>query len=116
MSNDYDGGRKTSNYGDGRYSKLQHHVQSDLLYGYATDIETMRQQTQLQDKVRVQSWHSVGGSEKSVSSIKDSLGSMRQEEQKRQQLSQRVVLVGTVLGVAVSAALIVIPLVSLFSH
>lgn len=116
MSNDFDGGRKSSNYSEGRFSKLQHHVQSDLLYGYAPDVETFRLQTQVQDRVRVQSWHSVGGAEKSVSSIKGALGTMRKEEQKRNQVCQRLVLAGTIVGVSISAALIVVPLVSLFVH
>lgn len=116
MSNEFEGGRRSSNYGEGRFSKLQHHVQSDLLYGYAPNVELFRAQTQAQDRVRVQSWHSVGGSEKSVSSIKGALGTMRKEEQKRNQLCQRFILVGTVFGVGVSSALIVVPLVSLFAH
>ena len=115
-STEFNGDRKTSNYGDSKYSKLSHHVQSDLLYGYAPDVEAVRQQTQEQDRVRVQSWHSVGGSEKSVSSIKESLGSMRQGDQKRHNLGHRLMLAGTILGVSISAALIIVPLVSLFGH
>ncbi len=113
---EYQGGRASSNYGEARFSKLQHHVKSDMLWGYAPDVEAFRQQTVQSDRLRVASWHSVGGSENSVSSIKDSVGSMRVQAQKRNNLCHRMTMVLTIAGVSLSAALIIVPLYNLFNH
>lgn len=113
---EFQGGRKGSNYNDDKYSKLQHHVKEDMLWGYAPDVESFRQQTVQQDRQRVSSWHSVGGSENSVSSIKESVGNMRVGAQKRANLAHRVGIAVTIAGVSISAALIVIPLMNLFTH
>lgn len=112
----FQGGKKSSNYGDSRYSTLHHHVNSDMLWGYAPDMETVRQQTQQNDRLRVSSWHSVGGSENSIASIKESTSNMRIASQKRANIKHKVALAVTIAGVSLSAVLIIVPLMNLLPH